>query len=217
MNLTYAVPAAIALAAHALIFLGSGGPPKLSMIVVPPATPPGKDPWEVLLKPEPLPPAPDDDSSAGDKPDVIAPPRIIEPPPISKPAETGITQKYVCVESGTATKLTALNVGMTGGSETSRKQLTIDNLDEKPRTRFQKAPTYPLALKNTGTTGTVWVEFLVDEKGWVHDVRVVKSTNPGFDDATVTALSQWRFESGKRKGIPVSFRMSIPIVFNLND
>jgi protein TonB len=72
-------------------------------------------------------------------------------------------------------------------------------------------------LKNTGITGTVWVEFMVDESGRVHDVQVIKSTNREFNDATLAAVSQWRFESGKRKGIPVRFRMSIPIVFNLNE
>jgi protein TonB len=86
-------------------------------------------------------------------------------------------------------------------------------LDDTPRTRFQKSPVYPRLLKNAGETGTVWVDFMVDERGYVHDARVVKSTNPGFNDVTLAALSEWKFEPGKRNGIPVRFRMSLPMVF----
>lgn len=216
MNLTYAIPAVITLTAHALIFIGSGGPPMPIKIAVQSVTTPANDPRELLLKPEPIPPA-DEDSIASDKSDVIAPVRTFEPPPINNPTRTEITQKYVAVETGSATSLTALNVGKPNRDGGGRKSLTIDMLDDMPRTRFQKAPSYPTSLKSGGVTGTVWVEFVVDERGVVNDVRVVKTTNSGFDEATRSAVSQWRFEPGKRKGIPVSFRMSIPIVFNLNE
>jgi protein TonB len=93
--------------------------------------------------------------------------------------------------------------------------VAVTQLDDKPRTRFQNAPQYPQSMKISGATGTVWVDFVVDENGRVHDVRVIKSTNSGFDDATLLAVAKWRFEPGKRKGIPVKFRMAVPVVFNL--
>jgi len=214
MNLTYAIPAAIALTAHALIFVGSGErtirhDPKLPIDPIP-------DPLPVVqfVDDSPSPKTGDDEPSG--KTVIEAPPGVPEPPPTSIPAGPGITQVCNPTPPGHATKIEAGAFGPHGG-EARRTAVTVSMLDDKPYTRFQKIPVYPQSLKSAGITGTVWVEFMVDENGRVHDVRVVKSTNYAFDEATRTAVSDWRFEPGKRKGIPVSFRMSIPIVFNLNE
>jgi protein TonB len=130
-----------------------------------------------------------------------------------------ITQERIPVNPGKGTKIPTSFAGFGKGDGEGPGAGIIGSafLDNPPATRHQTPPTYPYAMKVSGVTGTVWVEFVVDENGRVHDVHVVKSTNDGFNEATVAAVATWRFEAGKRKGLPVRFRMTIPIVFSLND
>ncbi|MBL9201938.1 MAG: TonB family protein [Opitutaceae bacterium] len=90
-------------------------------------------------------------------------------------------------------------------------------LDNPPRTRFQVSPVYPFEERKRGEPGEVWVEFNVDESGNVHDARVTKSSNRAFEDPTLRAVAKWRFEPGKRHGVVVPFRMTVPVIFSLNE
>lgn len=228
MNRSYAIPAAIALTAHALLFVGSSNPPIKPngpvLINVKDKDKPKEDDLidrTVQLITEELKVVSTPTTEAGGGSSDEAPIGVPEIPRVPGPSDLGrIPQDYVPVVPGTGNKLPTKGLHISGkgdGNGLGTAAFTPDMLDKKPRTRFQKEPVYPHAMKNTGATGTVWVEFLVDEKGLVHHARVVKSTNSGFDDATLAAVSQWRFEPGKRNAIPVRFRMSIPIVFNLSD
>ena len=227
MNRTYAIPAAIALSAHALLFVGSGEKPTTGNepTEVHPKLPEGTkedDPRWVTVKffddaPKPV-TNPTSDAGGGD---IKEPPIGIPEIPRFGPVEWArVPQEYTPVEIGEGRELPTKGLRLAekgAGGRFGKAAFTPSMLDRKPRTRSQLEPIYPQAMKLTGVTGTVWVEFMVDETGLVHDVRVIKSTNRAFEDATLTAVSQWRFEPGKSKGIPVSFRMGIPIVFNLND
>ena len=90
-------------------------------------------------------------------------------------------------------------------------------LDNEPRTRVRVPPHYPMAAKQEGRGGEVLVEFVVDEAGRVLNPRVVRSTDRIFEEPTLRAVSKWRFEPGRRLGQIVRFRMSVPVVFNLNE
>ena len=94
--------------------------------------------------------------------------------------------------------------------------LRIGDLDRTPRTRVQTAPTYPYQAKAGGHTGTVTVDFIVDETCSVLSPRVVETSNPMFNESAVRAVARWKFEPGKRGGQVVRFRMAVPIVFTLN-
>lgn len=89
-------------------------------------------------------------------------------------------------------------------------------LDRNPNARVQSAPQYPYAARANGAEGEVMVEFVVDEHGRVSGARVVRSTDPIFDEAALRAVAKWRFEPGTVAGRPVRFRMAIPIVFRLD-
>lgn len=95
--------------------------------------------------------------------------------------------------------------------------LSSIHLDNTPRTRFQATPAYPFEAKRTGTPGEVHVEFVVDERGRVIDPRVVYSSNRIFDEPTLRAVAKWQFEPGRRNGKTVKFRMTVPVMFNLNE
>lgn len=79
-----------------------------------------------------------------------------------------------------------------------------------------KAVRYPVQAKRNGTEGKVFVEFIIDKSGNVSNVRVVKGIGSGCDAeaARVIALTQW--EPGKQRGVPVTVKMVLPIVFRLS-
>lgn len=93
----------------------------------------------------------------------------------------------------------------------------IRDLDNVPRATFQARPNYPFTLRQQSISGEVVVDFLVDEQGRVSDVRVVRSSQSEFEQPTVAAVQKWRFEPGKRQGRPVRFRMSQAVSFAVGD
>ncbi|HWZ94438.1 MAG TPA: TonB family protein [Opitutaceae bacterium] len=97
-----------------------------------------------------------------------------------------------------------------------RPTLSPDMLDRAPEAVRQPHPIYPIDAKNTGKSGEVVVAFVVDESGRVLNPRVVRSTDPIFEEATLNAVKQWRFAPGTLHGVPVHFRMSVPVAFTLD-
>lgn len=227
MNRTFIIPAALALTLHAMLFVGSGKPPKPGatkpkITCVLPKLP--DKPEEILLKKyvelvEDEKPAVTPEDKEGGGCNEEAPISVLEMPSPGPINPFQITQERITVQPGMGTKIPTNFSGFGKGNGEGAGTGIVGSafLDNAPVTRRQTPPPYPHAMKVAGVSGTVWVEFVVDENGRVHDVHVVKTTNESFNDATVTAVSTWRFEPGKRKGIPVRFRMTIPIVFNLSD
>ena len=78
------------------------------------------------------------------------------------------------------------------------------------------APDYPYDLKRDGVTGVVTVVFSVDEKGNVVDPAVQKSTNKGFDQAALNAISRWKFKPARQDGVPVRSKLAIPLQFKVD-
>lgn len=84
-----------------------------------------------------------------------------------------------------------------------------------PRPISKQPPVYPPAMFWSGLRGDVLVEFVVDQEGRVQNAVVVRSLNPGFNDAALEAIKHWRFEPGRIDGRPVNTRMQQPISFSL--
>jgi TonB family protein len=61
--------------------------------------------------------------------------------------------------------------------------------------------------------GLVKLRFLVDVEGRARNVVVVSSNNPRFNQAAIDAIIKWRFEPGRRNGVPVSTHMNESINF----
>jgi periplasmic protein TonB len=78
------------------------------------------------------------------------------------------------------------------------------------------APTYPYDLKRDGITGVVTVVFSVDENGNVVEPAIQKSTNSGFDQAALNAISKWKFRPARQDGVPVRSKVAIPLQFTIS-
>ncbi|MBI5380938.1 MAG: energy transducer TonB [Opitutae bacterium] len=178
--------------------------------------------------PQPEPPPPSEDAIiSGDNRRVDGgggppPPTQIDVPGPSIPGAflVEIDNRVVSV-SGTFTTNIPAYWGP-GGGDGSRPSMgggiiPAGLLDKPPRARLQASPQYPMAERSTGITGSVEVEFVVDETGVVQMPRVVRASHPAFAEPTLRAVEKWRFEPGRRDGQVVRFRMKVPVMFNIND
>lgn len=106
-----------------------------------------------------------------------------------------------------------LDTASTGQQEDAVDSLfSMADLDQKPRITYQPSPVVDAQVRKKAP-GTVYVLFVVDQRGRVESPIVQDSTDPIFEKPALAAVKQWRFEPGKRKGEPVRFRMRVPITF----
>lgn len=91
-----------------------------------------------------------------------------------------------------------------------------DTREGKPARVLEKVtPDYPLAMRRYGLSGEVKIAFDVDEQGRVRNPVIVESDNPGFDEAALRALLQWKFAPATRDGAPVASR-HLPVAIKFN-
>jgi protein TonB len=86
--------------------------------------------------------------------------------------------------------------------------------DEPPRLVQQARVTYPQAAFEQRVTGTVRVEFVVDEEGRVAHAEVRESI-PAFDAAALAAVREWRFSPATLAGKPIATMASAPVAFTI--
>jgi len=92
----------------------------------------------------------------------------------------------------------------------------LADLDQKPEARVRTAPMYPFEMRRSGLKGSVVVGFIVDSSGNVRDPYIVRSSNPGFEQAAIDTVLKWKFKPGKKGGAAVNTRVQQPIEFSLN-
>jgi TonB family protein len=92
-----------------------------------------------------------------------------------------------------------------------------NQVDEKPKLVSAPPLKYPWALRQQGVQGRVIVQAIIDSVGRVDpgSVAVVRSPDPGFDDACVDYILHSRFQPGRLAGRAVSVLMKIPIDFTI--
>lgn len=79
------------------------------------------------------------------------------------------------------------------------------------------APAYPPLLKAAGITGRVLVSYVVDASGHVDPatVRVVQTSNRGFEAAAIAAIERSIFRPARHDGTAIPMRIAQEIVFTL--
>ena len=219
MERHFGLPVAFAAAAHAALLFGFSKSPRVAPAVEPTvvrewrlATPPPVEDVEQEI-------ADSKTSAPLERPD-ISPVRQPEPPALDVP--TTFTQPKpppTSFDPNSIARVIPTDLAGTRGDIGTRIGDVVpkDFLDNPPRTRYQSAPPYPFEAKKDGRHGEVIVEFIVDESGHVQNPRVVSSSDRVFEENTLRAVAKWVFEPGRRDGKIVRFRMSVPVVFKLNE
>jgi periplasmic protein TonB len=76
---------------------------------------------------------------------------------------------------------------------------------------------YPQMAKESGIQGTVYVTFVIDERGRVADVKVLRGIGGGCDEEAVRVVKMMPpWNSGKQSGKPVRVQFNMPIKFTLS-
>jgi len=84
----------------------------------------------------------------------------------------------------------------------------------EPRKIFDVKPIYPALAQTVRREGLVILEAIIDAKGVVESVRVLRGVQL-LDEAAVTAVQQWRFTPALLNGEPVPVVMTVTVNFQL--
>jgi TonB family protein len=125
----------------------------------------------------------------------------------------------VCVLAGSvAGTAIALPIGWPIGKAAAHPQEVVDGKDPGvtlPKVISEVKPRYTPEAMQARIQGTLMMTAVVRIDGTPGDITITKSldTAYGLDKQAVDALSQWRFESGRKDGKPVPVRVTIEMRF----
>lgn len=89
-------------------------------------------------------------------------------------------------------------------------------VDSKPKVLRRVRVTYPEQARKRKINGQVLLRFLLDEKGAMSQLQVLRSEPSGiFDSAALTAVRKWKFAPAVRDGKPVPYWVELPLSFFL--
>lgn len=159
----------------------------------------------------PPPPPPEiEEPPEPEEPDEEPPPSLDEAPPLSL---DDISLTLAPTGSGwSGAGLGQRIQSITGDKESMASLFSMSDLDKKPRVLYQAGPKIDDRLRRRAPA-QVSIIFIVDERGRVQNPIVQRTSDPAFNQAALSAVKNWRFEPGERKGEPVRFRMRVPIEF----
>ncbi len=89
---------------------------------------------------------------------------------------------------------------------------------DEARLKFlQENIVYPQVAKESNISGTVYVSFVVDSKGRVTDIKVLRGIGGGCDEEAIRVIKLMpNWHAGKQAGKPVRVQFTMPIKFTLN-
>ncbi len=133
-------------------------------------------------------------TSREDKPEIIAPERILE----------------AAAQSDTMVRDTLKTVVATAPPAPPKPSVIT-----RAEAIHRVEPQYPAAAAEFGAAGTIVVRVLVGEDGRVKETQLLKSFgNPACERAALDAARQWQFNPATKDGIPFEQRVSIPFTFS---
>ena len=80
---------------------------------------------------------------------------------------------------------------------------------------YRVHPAYPEQAKREGIQGTVKLTIVINEEGFVYDVKGNPENNPVLEKAAIPAVKRWRFSPFLMKGVPVAMETTATVHFTL--
>jgi protein TonB len=94
----------------------------------------------------------------------------------------------------------------------------LEEVDQAPVATVKTRPAYPYRARRLRLDGEVAVKFLVDARGRVERISILRAEPPKvFDRSVLQALASWRFAPGTVSGRPVNTWVTTTIVFKFED
>lgn len=160
---------------------------------------------------DPPPPVVEEEEEPEPEPE-DTPPELSEEPPLLDLAQLDVALGPSIGEGFLGGDFALKLTGAVAGGGSVDELFDLQDFDQKPRVVHQPSPSMtPDMVKRA--PATVYVEFIVDERGRVQKPKVKDTGDPMFDRAAVAAVKQWRFDPAKRSGKAVEYPMRVPITF----
>lgn len=84
-----------------------------------------------------------------------------------------------------------------------------------PRLMYGPDPEFSEEARKAKFQGTVVLWVVVGPDGRTHEIRIQRSLGMGLDERAILAIRQWRFEPGRKDGIPVAVMVNVEVNFRL--
>ncbi len=84
-----------------------------------------------------------------------------------------------------------------------------------PRTIYDPEPEYSEEARKLKQQGTVVLSLIVDPQGRARDIHLVRSLGMGLDERAIEAVKKWKFEPGKKDGLPIRVQVNVEVNFRL--
>ncbi len=167
--------------------------------------------FDSTVLPPPPPPPPEEEPEEEPEPEEKPPEPMTDAPPLD------LAQLELALSPGLAdgwmSSDFALSLDTVGSSGEDLDALfSLGDLDQGPRATHKPSPTMNAKMRKAAP-GTVWVIFIVNERGRVESPKIQSSTDPVFEKAALDAIKKWKFDPGKRNGKPVRSRSRMPFTF----
>ena len=86
---------------------------------------------------------------------------------------------------------------------------------EKTHLIYRVNPAYPEQAKREGLQGTVKLTIIINEEGFVYEVKGNPENNPLLEKAAIPAVKKWRYSPFLMKGVPVAMETAVTVNFQL--
>jgi len=84
-----------------------------------------------------------------------------------------------------------------------------------PRVIYAPEPEFSEEARKMKYQGTAVLWLIVGTDGRPRDISVLQSLGMGLDEKAIEALRHWRFEPGRKDGIPVAVQVNVEVNFHL--
>lgn len=100
------------------------------------------------------------------------------------------------------------------GSNVSSAPIVLPSAAD-PRLNNPK-PTYPIASRENGEEGRVWLSLCVSEYGLIDRLQLAQSSgHPALDRSALNTVTHWKFHPARKNGAAIPYCYRLPIVFVL--
>ncbi|HEX4920272.1 MAG TPA: energy transducer TonB [Candidatus Bathyarchaeia archaeon] len=84
-----------------------------------------------------------------------------------------------------------------------------------PRVIYSPDPVFSEEARKAKFQGTVVLWLIVGVDGRTRDIRIQRSLGMGLDENAIDAIRRWRFDPGRKDGVPVAVQVNIEVNFQL--
>ena len=121
-----------------------------------------------------------------------------------------------CDSTGSSRRTESAERGRAAHSKPAAQILRVGLGIREPRRIAGAPPEYPTFARNSRVQGVVILEAVINERGAIERVKVLKSV-PLLDAAAIAAVKEWRYTPTLLNGVPISVLMTITMNFTLQD